>query len=103
MQRLPVDNRAVCVCAASVSPWLPDSHYVGPLLLLLVLQVPHQTPEPAPARGLRQARDQGEGGADRGGAGGPLLCSGNVNGRGTLACEPLGPCPAREVLIRSDR
>lgn len=55
---------------------------VGPLLLLLLLHLPHQTPEPAATRGLRQTRDQREGPAHRGGSGGPLLRSGKLSGSG---------------------
>ncbi len=57
-----------------------DHHVFRPMLLHLLHQVCHPTPEPDPPRGLRQACHQSQGGAHRGGSGGPFLCSGNVNG-----------------------
>lgn len=70
------------------------------MLLLLLHQVRHQTPEPVPARGLRQTRHQGPGGADGGGSGGPVLLSGNVNGPGSLLRISLG---ARGLSVLNSR
>lgn len=71
------------------------------MLLLLVHQVRHQAPEPAPAPGLRQARNQREGGADRGGAGGPILYAGNVNGTRGVSLDLTEPLVLTRVQLKS--
>lgn len=84
---VPVVNRvSVRRCVQSLRCYRIDHHVFWPVLLLLLHQVRHQTPEPVSARGLRQTRHQGQGGADRGGSGGPFLCLGNVNG---ARCFPV--------------
>lgn len=82
-QPSPVYCRQCVAVVPLTARSLRTDQHVGPLLLLLLLHLPDQTPEPEPARGLRQTRDQGEGAAHRGGSGGPLLCSGKLHGTGT--------------------
>lgn len=109
-QRVPVDNRAVSHRSLQSLRCHRTDRCYGPVLLLLVHQVRHQTPEPEAARGFRQTRDQGEGGADRGGSGGQLLCSGNVNVAGApvlrffclLASGSPTFCLVRKVVTRSN-